>query len=85
LLNHRPMDDPLKVMAMKFLAKLEFLMQMTKPAWQPIVTVKMIQLSINHGLSPMSPLGESFHCSILHHKFSFCAFSPIPSVCENTP
>jgi predicted ATPase len=60
LLNYRLMTDFKKVMAMKFLAKLELSVLQTNPALQPFVTIKMCQLSIDHGLSPMSAIGFAY-------------------------
>ncbi|KAL7541084.1 hypothetical protein ACHAXR_010617 [Thalassiosira sp. AJA248-18] len=57
LIEYKRMDDPLKIMAMKFYARLEPSLQQIKPDAQPSITLKMVQLSIAHGMSPMSPIG----------------------------
>ncbi len=50
---------------MKFLAKMEVLMQVARPSFQPIVTLKMVHLSLKHGLSPMSPLAFTYYGMLL--------------------
>ncbi|KAK1734468.1 putative AAA ATPase [Skeletonema marinoi] len=57
ILNTRPMTDTTMIIAMKFLAKLEFGMNQTKPRSVPFVTQKIIELSLAKGMSPMSPIG----------------------------
>eukprot|EP00985_Skeletonema_marinoi_P001771 scaffold703_cov184-Skeletonema_marinoi.AAC.1 len=57
ILNTRQMADPIMIMAMKFLGKLEFAMTQTKPRSVPLVTQKIIELSLAKGMSPMSPIG----------------------------
>ena len=57
LTEYKTMTDPSKIMAMKFLARLEMSLQYTKPAAVPGVTMKMISLSIDHGMSPVSSIG----------------------------
>ncbi|KAL7528135.1 hypothetical protein ACHAXR_007195, partial [Thalassiosira sp. AJA248-18] len=65
LMEYKLMDRPQKIMAMKFYARLESSFQMIKPAAQPIVTLKMVQLSIAHGMSPMSPIGFVYFGQLL--------------------
>jgi hypothetical protein len=60
LLDYPVMSDYKKLTAMKFLAKLEHSIQQVKPALQPWVTVQMIKLTIDHGLSPMSAIGFAY-------------------------
>ena len=60
LIDYKIMTDPSKIMAMKFLARLELSIQYIKPASAPGVTLKMIQLSIDHGMSPVSPIGFTY-------------------------
>jgi hypothetical protein len=57
LIDYKLMIDPSMIMAMKFLARLITALYYTMPAGIPIITLKMIQLSINHGMSPVSPIG----------------------------
>ena len=38
---------------------------MIKPASQPITTLKMVQLSLAHGMSPVSPIGFVFFGQLL--------------------
>lgn len=60
LIEYKVMGDPSKLMAMKFYARLELSFQMIRPALQPIATMKMVQLTIAHGMSPMSPIGLTY-------------------------
>jgi predicted ATPase len=57
ILNIRRMTDPTMIMAMKFLGKLETGMTQMMPKSVPYVTQRIIQLSLLHGLSPVSPIG----------------------------
>jgi len=60
LLNYRRMTDPPMIMAMKVLVKVALCMnQMSPEAVLPIVE-KMIQLSLSHGLSPVTPIGLAY-------------------------
>ncbi|KAL7551594.1 hypothetical protein ACHAWF_014787 [Thalassiosira exigua] len=65
LLEYRRMQDPSKIAAMKLLARLELLTQMARPSWQPIVTMKVVQLSIKHGLAPGSALGFTYFGALI--------------------
>ena len=60
LIEYKIMTDPSKIMAMKFLARLELSLQYTRPVAAPIVTMHMIRLSVDHGMSPVSPLGFTY-------------------------
>jgi len=60
LLEYKRMTDPSKIMAMKFLARLELSLQYTRPVAAPIVTMNIIRLSIDHGMSPVSPIGFTY-------------------------
>eukprot|EP00804_Cyclotella_cryptica_P019507 CCRYP_006660-RA/>CCRYP_006660-RA protein AED:0.11 eAED:0.11 QI:0/0/0/1/1/0.5/2/0/852 len=60
LLSYRVMTDYRKVMAMKFLAKLEHSIQQVQPALQPFVTTQIVKLTIDHGLSPVSAIGFAY-------------------------
>jgi predicted ATPase len=55
--NTRRMTDPTMIMAMKFLGKLETGMTQIMPETAPYVAQQIIQLSIDHGMSPVSPIG----------------------------
>jgi len=65
LIEYKEMDDPKKIMAMKFYARLETSFQMIKVDAQPIVTMKMIQLSVARGMSPISPLAFTYFGQLL--------------------
>ncbi|KAL7485069.1 hypothetical protein ACHAW6_010670, partial [Cyclotella cf. meneghiniana] len=65
LLNYRLMTDTNKLQAMKFLAKMQHITAMAKPTLNPFVTLKMVELTILHGLSPASPIGFAFFGSLL--------------------
>ncbi|KAK1740120.1 putative AAA ATPase [Skeletonema marinoi] len=57
ILNTRQMTDPTMIMAMKFLGKLELGMAQIMPGSAPYVMQRIIQLSLLHGMSPVSPIG----------------------------
>jgi histidine kinase len=57
ILSTRRMTDPTKIMAMKFLGKLELGMTQIMPETVPYVAQRIIQLSLDHGMSPVSPIG----------------------------
>ncbi len=57
ILNIRPMTDPTMIVAMKFLGKLEVGMSQIMPESGPYVMQQIIQLSVDHGMSPVSPIG----------------------------
>ncbi|KAL7439121.1 hypothetical protein ACHAXM_006808 [Skeletonema potamos] len=57
ILNTRRMTDPTMIMAMKFLRKLVAGMSQIMPEKAPYVTQQIIQISLNHGMSPVSPIG----------------------------
>ncbi|KAL7483538.1 hypothetical protein ACHAW6_009177 [Cyclotella cf. meneghiniana] len=65
LLTYRKMSDTRHLMAMKCLAKLELTTSMANPLLQPIVTLKMVRLTIDHGLSSMSPIGFAYFAGLL--------------------
>ncbi|KAL3798700.1 hypothetical protein HJC23_004451 [Cyclotella cryptica] len=65
ILNYRLMSDNKKLEAMKFLAKMQTITVMVKPSLHPFLTLKMVQLTILHGLSPLSPIGFAFFGSLL--------------------
>ena len=57
ILNTRPMTDPTMIIAMKFLGKLGVGMCQIMPESSPYVMQRIIQLSLLHGMSPVSPIG----------------------------
>ena len=58
LLNHHhTLSDYRVSMALKFLAKLEVLVQQVRPSLVPFVTIKIVELTIEHGLSPTAAIG----------------------------
>ncbi|KAL7491984.1 hypothetical protein ACHAWT_001238 [Skeletonema menzelii] len=57
LLNMRRMTDSTMILAMKFLSKLMVGMGQIMPQSAPYVAQQIIQLSLSHGMSPVSPLG----------------------------
>jgi len=57
ILDNRRMSDPTKITAMKFLGKLEWGMTHLMPKTVPYVAQRIIQLSLDHGMSPVSPIG----------------------------
>jgi len=57
ILNTKRMTDPTMIMAMKFLGKLELGMTQIMPKSVPYVAQRIIQLSLSHGMSSVSPIG----------------------------
>ncbi|KAL7490060.1 hypothetical protein ACHAW6_015800 [Cyclotella cf. meneghiniana] len=70
ILSLRLVTDKSKLAAMKFLAQLESITVMAKPALHPFVTLKMVQLTMLHGLSPVSPIGFVYFGSLLAKRGS---------------
>eukprot|EP00804_Cyclotella_cryptica_P029852 CCRYP_010780-RC/>CCRYP_010780-RC protein AED:0.08 eAED:0.08 QI:0/0.8/0.66/1/0.8/0.66/6/45/1317 len=65
LLNYHVLSDYKKVMAIKFLAKLENSINQANPSLLPFITIKIIQLTIEHGMSPMSAIGFAYFGGII--------------------
>lgn len=65
LLSYFVSSDHKTVMTMKFLAKLENSTQQINTSLQPFVTIKIIQLTIEHGMSPMSAIGFAYFGGML--------------------
>ena len=57
ILNTRRTTDPIMIIAMKFLGKMELGMTQIMPKSVARVTQRIIQLSLLHGMSPVSPIG----------------------------
>lgn len=57
LIERESMVDKSKLMAMKFLARLENSSQMLNPVLQPVVTMKMVSLRLQHLLFCLVPFG----------------------------
>lgn len=49
LLNYRPMTDNIKLVAMRFLAKIEVIALIVDPTLHPFITLKMMQLTVMYG------------------------------------
>jgi predicted ATPase len=65
LINGNKMTDTRHDMAMKCLSKLQLTIFLVSPDLQPVVTLKMVDLTIEHGMSPMSPVGFAYFASLL--------------------
>ncbi|KAL3796577.1 hypothetical protein HJC23_009708 [Cyclotella cryptica] len=65
LLSYKKTTDTRHLMAMKCLAKLEMTTAMVDSLLHPIVTCKMIKLTIDYGLSPTAPVGFAYFAGIL--------------------
>lgn len=65
LMDYRKMIDASHIMAMKILAKLELPAYLINPSLHPIITLKMVNMSINHGMSVVSPVGFAYFGSML--------------------
>ncbi|KAL7480034.1 hypothetical protein ACHAW6_005741, partial [Cyclotella cf. meneghiniana] len=68
ILNYRLMTNKRTLAAMKFLAQLESISMMVKPSVHPFVTLKMVQLTMSKGLSPVSPVGIAYFGSLLANR-----------------
>ena len=83
LMNKAMMTDPKKLMAIKFLAEIQGIAFLVLPAVHKIVILKMVQMTISHGLSPAAPFGIACFGSFLAkngnlaagHKFALLAKS----------
>lgn len=58
--EHKMMENKEKIVAMRFYALIEAAAQHAKPDLQPIITLKMVKLSIFHGMCPDSPIAFSY-------------------------
>eukprot|EP00804_Cyclotella_cryptica_P022585 CCRYP_009474-RA/>CCRYP_009474-RA protein AED:0.24 eAED:0.24 QI:567/1/1/1/0.66/0.75/4/82/613 len=65
LLSYHMLSDCRKIMVLKFLAKLESSLQQVNPALLPYVTIKIVDITIEHGLSPMSSIGFAYFGSMI--------------------
>lgn len=65
LLNYKKMTNSRHIMAMKCLAKLEFPTLQISPELQPIVNLKMVDMTINYGMCDSSPVGFAYFASML--------------------
>jgi len=65
LINHKLMSDPNKLMTMKFLCTLSECLYIIRPSDQPVAVMKMVQQSLMHGMSPLSPLAFVSYGSFL--------------------
>ncbi|KAL7487783.1 hypothetical protein ACHAW6_013360 [Cyclotella cf. meneghiniana] len=68
ILNYRLIKNKRTLAAMKFLAQLESITMMVKPSVHPFVTLKMVQLTMSNGLSPVSPVGIAYFGSLLANR-----------------
>lgn len=55
LLNCKAMTDQVAMMKMSFLSNVEISMTLVRPMSQPIATLKMVNISLSHGMSSVSP------------------------------
>eukprot|EP00804_Cyclotella_cryptica_P014030 CCRYP_002508-RA/>CCRYP_002508-RA protein AED:0.03 eAED:0.03 QI:1061/1/1/1/1/1/4/164/1320 len=65
LLNYKRMTDKRHIMAMKCLSKLELPTLQVNPQLQPIVNLKMVNMTIEHGICDSSPVGFAYFASVL--------------------
>ncbi|KAL3787586.1 hypothetical protein HJC23_000074 [Cyclotella cryptica] len=63
--NYENMTDKRHIMAMKCLAKLELLIYLVNPDLQPLITLKMVNISIDHGMCSTSPIGFAYFGGML--------------------
>ncbi|KAL3793409.1 LOW QUALITY PROTEIN: hypothetical protein HJC23_001857 [Cyclotella cryptica] len=85
LLNYRMMTDKKKIMSMKFLCRLYVAVLQVNPNLVPLIPLKMVEITIEHGMSHLSPIGFAFFGSLVAqlgdlnggHKFTCIAKSLI--------
>jgi len=65
LLNYKRIVDTRHSIAIKVLAKLNLILYQVDPDLQPIVTLEMINITIEHGMSVMSPIGFAYYAGML--------------------
>jgi tetratricopeptide (TPR) repeat protein len=65
ILSYHILSDSKKIMAMKFLAKLENSLQQVKPTMQPLVTIKMVRYTVEHGITPASAIGFAYFGAVV--------------------
>lgn len=65
LINYKMMTDSIKTTTMKFLSRLIVSLVLTSADFAPIVTVKVVKLSLAHGMTPMSAIGFVYFGSML--------------------
>lgn len=65
LLQYKKMIDHSKIIAMKVLSRLKITLVVSRPDFSPVVTLQMVELSLKHGMSPMSAIGFVYLGSML--------------------
>ena len=60
LLRYHVLSDYKTIMVLKFLAKLGSSLQQVNPTLLPFVTIKIVELTIEHGLSQTSAIGFAY-------------------------
>ena len=65
LFNYKVINDPKQELAMRFLAKMCEAMILMRQSDQPVVIMRMVQLSLERGMNPLSPLGFALYGSFL--------------------
>jgi len=65
LLQYIKMKDHSKIIAMKVLSRLNITLVLSRPDFSPVATLQMVELSLTHGMSPMSAIGFVYLGSML--------------------
>lgn len=65
LLAYKEMKSAAKLQVMKFCARIEQVLQNSRPQLQPVVTLKMVQMTLAHGLGPESAVGFAYYGMLL--------------------
>jgi hypothetical protein len=65
------MTDTKKMMAMKILGQLQVTALFVRPSLNPLMTMRMVQLTMLHGISPSASTGFCYFGSYLGHLGSF--------------
>eukprot|EP00804_Cyclotella_cryptica_P019024 CCRYP_014442-RB/>CCRYP_014442-RB protein AED:0.00 eAED:0.00 QI:131/1/1/1/0.66/0.5/4/972/1336 len=65
LMFYKKMTDPKHIMAMRCLAKLELIVLQINPDLQPIITLKMVNMTMDLGVSHMSSVGMAYFAGLV--------------------
>jgi hypothetical protein len=70
-MNHPMMTDTKKMMAMKILGQLQVTAFFVRPSLNPLMTMRMVQLTMLHGISPSASTGFCYFGTYLGRLGSF--------------
>jgi predicted ATPase len=67
ILNHRIMTNTKKMMAMRILGQLQVIAFSVRPSLNPLMSMRMVQLTMLHGISPSASSGFCYFGTYLGH------------------